>query len=95
MKKKVKEFLINVWDEIEYGLRLLCGKPTPMKRFIIVLVIGGSLSIAFIHSIVSSIYNIGKRDAERIYIEQLELKDENDSINLLKQNMYDYEQSSE
>ncbi len=33
MRNKIKDFLTNIWDEITYGLRCVCGKPTPMKRF--------------------------------------------------------------
>ena len=89
MKKlsmKIKEFLVNVWDEVEYCLRLMCGKPTPMKRFIVVLIIGGALAVANIYFVVSSIYNIGKRDAEKEFlqlqhIETPELQYLKDSIN--------------
>ena len=69
MKKKIGEFLENMWDEIEYCLRLLCGQPSPMKRFIIVVIIGGSLSIAFICTLVNSIYNIGVNDARKEFLE--------------------------
>ena len=96
MKSRIKKRLIAIWDEIEYGLRRLCGKPSPMKQFIIILILGGSLSVSYIYSLVSSIYNIGKRDVELMHIEhikQLELQHKNDSINILKQQMY--EQSTE
>ena len=98
MKKKIKEFLLNAWYEIEHRLKLLCGKPTPMKRFIIVVVIGSFFSIVFLYSLVSSMYNIGKNDAGKEFptiehSQQLQLK--NDSINLLKQKMYEYEHKQE
>ncbi|GHS99070.1 hypothetical protein FACS189421_08820 [Bacteroidia bacterium] len=69
MRKKIKEFLINAWDEIEYLLRLLCGKPTPMKRFMMVLIIGGALAVANIYFVVSSIYNMGVSDAKKQFLE--------------------------
>ena len=93
-EKKIREFLINAGYAIEHRLKLLCGKPSPMRRFIIVVVISGSLSIAFFYTLVSSIYNIGKHDTEQMmnieHIKQLELKNSSDSINLLKQQMYEY-----
>ncbi|GHT11675.1 hypothetical protein FACS189426_13900 [Bacteroidia bacterium] len=69
MRKKIKEFLINAWDEIEYRLRLLCGRPTPMKRFMMVLIIGGALAVANIYFVVSSIYNMGVSDAKKQFLE--------------------------
>jgi hypothetical protein len=98
MKKlgnEIKDFLFDVWDEIRYGLRMLCGKPTPMKRFIIVLVIGGSLCIAYLYILVNSIYSIGKREAENEFlklqhIESLQLQ--SDSINNLNKKEYEYKQ---
>ena len=85
MKEKIKNSLINAWDEFTYGIRQLCGKPTPLKRFVIVLVISGILSIAYICILVSSIYNIGKRDGEKRFmelqhIETLKLQQKQDSI---------------
>lgn len=98
MRGKIKEFLIDAWDEITYSLKCACGRPTRMKRFIIVSVIGGALSIAYIYMLVSSIYNIGKQDAEKEFmelqhIERLKLQSEKDSINNLIQKEYEYEQS--
>ena len=85
MKEKLKDFLANVWDEITYNVKDLCGQPSPMKRLIIVLVIGGALSIASIYTLVSSIYSVGKQDAEKEFLElqhikSLELQKRNDSI---------------
>ena len=100
MKSKIMEFLTDALGEISFSLRCLCGKPSPLKRFIIVSVIGSALGIAFIWILASSIYNIGKNDAKQIYIEHiksLELKNAGDSINLKKQKMYEkeYRQSAE
>ena len=85
MKEKINSFLINLCSEIEYGLRRMCGKPSPMKRFIVVLVISIALSILYIYIIVSSIYNMGKHDAEIRFmelqhIERLKLQQKQDSI---------------
>jgi ABC-type lipoprotein release transport system permease subunit len=97
LKTKIREFLINAWYEIEYGLRLLCGKPTPMKRFIMVLIIGGTLVVVHIYYVVSSIYNMGVHDAKKQFlevqhIETLKLQQsKNDSINILNQKEHEYE----
>ena len=96
MKKEIRKFLANAGYAIEHRIKLLCGKPSPMKQFILVLVIGGAMWIGSFCILVDSIYKIGKNDArgefpEVEHIRQLQLK--NDSINLLKQQMYEYEQS--
>ena len=90
MKKQVTK----IRDWIEDGLRRICGGLSPDARIITILsfcIIFGSLSI---YMTVSSIYHIGKRDAEQKYMEiehikQLELQHSNDSINLLKQKVYE------
>ena len=99
LKKKIKDFLSNAWDEIEYGLRLLCGQPSPMKRFVAVLIIGGALATANLYFVVSSIYNIGKSDAEKEFLKlqhietlKLQSQQKNDSINNLNSKNYEYGQ---
>ena len=69
LRKKAVEFVSGAWGEIEYGLRCLCGRPSPIKRFIVAVTVGGVLAIANIYFIASSIYNMGKRDAERKFLE--------------------------
>jgi hypothetical protein len=69
LRKKVVEFVSDAWGEIEYGLRCLCGRPSPVKRFIAVLAVGGILTVANIYFVASSIYNIGKRDVEKKFLE--------------------------
>ena len=81
MRKKIKDFLENVWNSITYGLKDLCGRPSPMKRFIAVLIVGGVLAIVSIYTLVSSIYSIG-HDAKKEFIELQHLKNVN----------YEYEQ---
>jgi len=98
MKKKIREFLINAYDEIEYRIRLLCGKSSPMKQFIIVVIIGSLLGIGYLYTLVSSIYNIGKQDAKKEFmelqhIERIKLQSEKDSINILNQKEDEYKQS--
>ena len=101
-KKKIIGQLENAWDWIDESLRRLCGKPTPLKRLIAVLIIGGALSIGYVYMLASSIYNMGKRDAERDFlelqhIEQVkmengELRMENGELKI-KNREYEYEQS--
>jgi hypothetical protein len=98
MREKIKYFLTGVRDEVTYGIRCSLGRATPVKHFAILLIIGGTLSIAYIYTLVSSIYDIGKRDAEREFmelqhIESLKLQREQDSINILNQTEYEYEWS--
>jgi hypothetical protein len=95
MKMKIFEFLSDAMGEITFGLKQLCGRPSPMKRFIIVAVAGSVMGIASVCILVSSVYQMGHSNAQKEIpimneIRQLHLK--NDSINLLKQKLYEYEQ---
>jgi hypothetical protein len=95
MRIKISEFLKDVAGEIAFGLRCLCGRPTPMKRFIMVAIAGTAMGIASFCILVSSIYNLGHDNAQKEMpelniIRQLNLK--TDSINNLKQKLYEYEQ---
>jgi ABC-type lipoprotein release transport system permease subunit len=85
MKDTIRQQWTDIWGELTYGLRYLCLKPSPMKRFISVLILCVALGGANIYIVVNAIYNIGKRDAQK---EFLELKHINDSINQLKQQKY-------
>lgn len=91
---KIIEFLKNVSGEITFSIRCLCGKPSPVKRFIIVAVVGIIMGIASVSMLVSSVYRIGYTNAQKEIpaintVRQLNLK--SDSINLLKQQIYEYE----
>jgi len=85
IKKQINRF--RGW--IDGGLRRMCSRLSPQRRLITILafcVIFGSMSI---YMTVSSIYNIGKRDAEKKYMEighikEFELGHSNDSINHVK-----------
>jgi hypothetical protein len=74
MRKRIKELLINALDEVEYRLRLLCGNPSPVKRMIVILILGVALLVASIHFIVSSIYNMGKYDAQMELLQMQHIK---------------------
>ncbi|MDR1895417.1 MAG: TraL conjugative transposon family protein [Prevotellaceae bacterium] len=97
MKTNIGNHLADIWGELCYGLRWLCGKPSPLKRLITVLVLAVGLGGANIYLVVSSIYNMGKNDARKAFlelqhIESLELPQKNDSINYkLKSKEYEYE----
>jgi UDP-N-acetylglucosamine:LPS N-acetylglucosamine transferase len=93
-KNKLKETVYELRDDFNSSLRTLCGRPSAVKRLVIVLIIGGALSVVSVSALVEAIYNIGKRDAELIHIEhikQLELKRSNDSINAIKSYRDEYE----
>ena len=83
MKNKIVESLQDITDELACGIRCLCGKPSPMKRLVMVLVIGGALQIAFIYRVVDSIYRIAKNDAKKEFIKMEPIRQlnlQNDSI---------------
>jgi hypothetical protein len=94
LTEKIKDFSSNAWGEIEYSLRMLCGKPTPAKRFVLTLIAGGTLAVVYIYFVVSSIYNMGVNEAKKNFIEwqhikAIELQKQNDSINVLNQKQYE------
>ena len=94
MKKLINKFL----DWVDYGLRRMCGELSPEKRLITILAMCVMFGIGSIYMTVSSIYNIGKRDAEQKYLElehikRLELQYSNDSIKQL--NRKEYERQSD
>jgi hypothetical protein len=86
---KIKETLEDVWGELTYGVRWLCLRPSPGMRLSIIIVLFVALSAANIWFVASSIYNIGKRDARKEFLEiehagKLELQHKNDSIKTVK-----------
>ena len=92
----MKKSIIKICDWIDDKLRCACGKLSIDTRIAVVLLLLISFGGLSIYMTVSSIYNIGKRDAKLVHIEhikQLELQNKNDSINFLKQQIY--EQSTE
>jgi hypothetical protein len=95
MKSKPIIQLRDMWSEINYGLRCLCGKPSPLKRLLavsILVIIFGGLNL---YIVICSIYNCGKRDAlqdlrEMQQLRHPEVKNAADSINLSKQKKYEH-----
>ena len=84
---KVKKNCIEkVQDWVDDKLRRMCGRITPGKRLAVILLMFVFFGGMSIYITVSSIYNIGKRDGQRLQIEhirQLPLQQANDSINPL------------
>ncbi|WP_195652364.1 TraL conjugative transposon family protein [Bacteroides cellulosilyticus] len=84
---KVKKNCIEkMQDWVDDKLRRMCGRITPGKRLAVILLMFVFFGGMSIYITVSSIYNIGKRDGQRLQIEhirQLPLQQANDSINLL------------
>ena len=85
MKMK-KNCIEKVQDWEDDKLRRMCGRITPGKRLAVILLMFVFFGGMSIYITVSSIYNIGKRDGQRLQIEhirQLPLQQANDSINPL------------
>ena len=85
MKVK-KNYIEKVQDWADDKLRQMCGRITPGKRLTVILLMFVFFGGMSIYITVSSIYNIGKRDGQRLQIEhirQLPLQQTNDRINPL------------
>lgn len=76
----------KVQDWVDEKFRRLCGRITPEKRLVVVLVMFVFFGGMSIYITVSSIYNIGKRDGQQLQIEHLGRlpMEAKDSINQLK-----------
>jgi hypothetical protein len=74
MKKKFFEFAASVMEALEYRLRLIVGKPTRAKKFIIVTALGTVLCIAFFYTLINSIYMQGKTQAQKEWMELQHIK---------------------
>ena len=88
MERK-RNHIEKVRDWADDRLRRMCGRITPGKRLAVILVMFFFFGGLSIYITVSSIYNIGKRDGQRLQIEhirQLPLhgNDTTKSINPLK-----------
>ena len=84
MERK-RNHIEKVLDWADDRLRRMCGRITPGKRLAVILVMFFFFGGLSIYITVSSIYNIGKRDGQRLQIEHIKqypLHD-SDSINLL------------
>lgn len=86
-------------DKADEWLRRMCGRLTPGKRLAVILTMLLTFSFLSIYMTVSSIYNMGRRDAEKDMIEiehirNLDLRQKQDSINNYKYYDYGTEQKS-
>ena len=97
MERK-RNYIEKVQDWADDRLRRMCGRITPGKRLAVILVMFlffGGLSI---YITVSSIYNIGKRDGQRLQIEhirQLPLHGNDTTKNINPLNRPEYGRSTE
>lgn len=89
-------------DKADEWLRRMCGRLTPGGRLAVILTMLLTFSFLSIYMTVSSVYNMGKRDAAKEMMEIEHIRDINlrrerkDSINnLLKQYDYGTEQKSD
>ena len=93
-----RNYIEKVQDWADDRLRRMCGRITPGKRLVVILVMFFFFSGLSIYITVSSIYNIGKRDGRRLQIEhirQLPLQG-NDTINSINPlNRPEYGRSTE
>lgn len=78
--------ITKVQDWADEKLRHLCGRITPEKRLVIILLMFLFFGGMSIYITVSSIYNIGRRDGQQLQIEYLGRlpMEAKDSINQLK-----------
>ena len=97
MERK-QSYIGKVQDWTDDRLRRMCGRITPGNRLAVFLVMFFFFSGLSIYITVSSIYNIGKRDGQRLQIEhirQLPLQG-NDTINSINPlNRPEYGRSTE
>ncbi len=77
--------ITKVQDWADDTLRRLCGRITPEKRLVVILVMFVFFGGMSIYITVSSIYNMGKRDGQQLQIEHLGRlpMQQKDSINQL------------
>ena len=70
MERK-RNYIEKVQDWADDRLRRMCGRITPGKRLAVILVMFFFFGGLSIYITVSSIYNIGKRDGQRLQIEHI------------------------
>ena len=89
MERK-RNHIEKVRDWADDRLRRMCGRITPGKRLAVILVMFFFFGGLSIYITVSSIYNIGKREGQRLQIEHIRQfpLHGNDSINLTNRPEY-------
>jgi hypothetical protein len=96
IRAKIMNLLQGLWDRVDYGIRWACYGISPAGRLIIILTFFLLYGILAVYVTVSSIYNMGKRDAEKEFIELQHIEtlklqqSKKDSINILNQKEYEY-----
>ena len=70
MERK-RNYIEKVQDWADDRLRRMCGRITPGKRLAVILLMFFFFGGLSIYITVSSIYNIGKQDGERLQIEHI------------------------
>lgn len=98
LMERKRNYIEKVQDWADDCLRRMCGRITPGKRLAVILVMFFFFGGLSIYITVSSIYNMGKRDGQRLQIEhikQLPLQG-NDTINSINPlNRPEYGRSTE
>ena len=97
MERK-RNHIEKVRDWADDRLRRMCGRITPGKRLAVILLMFFFFGGLSIYITVSSIYNIGKRDGQRLQIEhirQLPLHGNHDSDSINPLNRPEYGRSTE
>ena len=67
IRKKLEQWQ----DRFDDGLRRMCGRLTPGKQLAVTLTLLLGFSALSIYFVVSSIYNMGKREGELLQIEHI------------------------
>ncbi|MEG0456224.1 MAG: TraL conjugative transposon family protein [Bacteroides sp.] len=90
---KIKEKIIQFQDWTDDKLRQFCGRMSPEKRLVILLIMFALFGFGSIYIMGNAIYQIGKNEGQQIEIEhikQLRLNSK-DSINQFNYNDYERE----
>jgi hypothetical protein len=86
--------LHRLWDRIDYGIRWACYGISPAGRLIIILTFFLLYGILAVYVTVSSIYHIGKSDAEKEFIEMQHIESIKNYELRIKNKEYEYEESN-
>ena len=89
MERK-RNYIETVRDWADERLRRLCGRIPTGSPMVVILVMSALFGGLFLYITISSIYNIGKRDGQRLQIEHIRQfpLHGNDSINLINRPEY-------
>ena len=100
MKEKIKNAISRLEHKTAGVLYRLCGGLSPIKRFVIVLILGVAFLSAYAYVLISSIYNLGRRSVEIELLRMQEFENQyfdctqqpnQESINILNCEEYGYE----